>query len=351
MKIAITGGIGTGKSTFIKALELYLPHYTFHSVDQGVHQLYAHHPNVQQDLYNLFGTTDRSSISNIAFANKALLTQLEDLLEPYLSEMIEGWLLEDDVVVEFPLLFEKQYEDYFDVIIAIVADDDVRIKRVQERNGFTVEKIESIMRQQKSKHFFAQPLVADYIIDTTHNPDIDLRAKMIALDIEGRKTGVVAGSFDPITEGHLWLIAKALDVVDHINIVVAQNPAKKGLFDLEQRAALVVESLREKRVPSQFWTVSVLPREKLLINYAQEIGASFVFRGIRNVTDFDYESQINLVQKKVVPSIETIFLMPPQHLTEVSSSLVKSLIGLEGWENVVEQYVSNAVLSGLKQKA
>lgn len=347
MKIAITGGIGSGKTTLVNKLKLLLTEFNFVNIDDLVRELYED-TEIKAKLFEYFGTSDRKAISDIVFQAPEKLRWVEGLFGSFMSLKLNLLLNagKRDIIVEFPLLFEMGMDDQFDKVIAIVADEETRIERVMKRNGFTREKIKAIIASQGDWHDHAHK--CDLIIDTT---DSDLNmAALRAVDVaRGITRGIVAGSFDPITEGHMWLIEKALDLVDAVDVVVAYNPNKKGLFDFEERKALVAEAIRETPLAEGAVNITALPQNKMLVAYARETGSKFVFRGIRNVTDFDYETQLNLVNKKIAPEVETVFLMPPSHLTEVSSSVVKSMLHLEGWESAVRQYVPECVLRALKK--
>ena len=164
-------------------------------------------------------------------------------------------------------------------------------------------------------------------------------------------TGIVAGSFDPITHGHTWLIREACNLLERLYVVVGINPSKKYYFSSEQRRHLVEATLKSSLSEEQFAKVEVVYLENdLLINFATSIGADYIVRGIRNSEDFNYESQLRLVNRKINPSVETLFFIPPVELTEVSSSTVKGLVGFNGWEKIVSQYASPEVVSAFRDK-
>lgn len=165
------------------------------------------------------------------------------------------------------------------------------------------------------------------------------------------KTGVVAGSFDPITNGHTCLIRQSAQLMDKLYVVIGVNPAKKSLFTPEEREVLIEETLRSTLAPEIFAKITICFLSKeLIINFARNHGAQYIFRGIRNTEDFNYESQMQLVNLKICPEIETLFSIPPRELAEVSSSTVKSLLGFSGWESVAGEYVSPCVLQALIAK-
>lgn len=163
------------------------------------------------------------------------------------------------------------------------------------------------------------------------------------------KKAVYAGSFDPPTRGHLWMIERAACMFDHVVVSVGINPEKRSTFTVEDRIKMLVgmtihmENVEIASFQNQF-----------LVNYATSIDATFMIRGIRNVSDFVFEFGMQNVNADLGPSVTTVFLAPPRHLAEVSSSLVKGLVGPTGWERVVSEYVPSVVLRqliGLKHQA
>lgn len=162
------------------------------------------------------------------------------------------------------------------------------------------------------------------------------------------RAAVVSGSFDPFTNGHLYLVNEALNFFDKVYVVIASNPAKKGLLEFDERLALCHEifdtSASDARVD-----VSVLKPGFMLIEHAQALGATAIVRGLRNATDFEYEHSIDLVQRKL-SSIRTMYFITPREYTEVSSSLIRSLYGLQGWDRAIKDYVPPAVLTALLRK-
>ena len=133
------------------------------------------------------------------------------------------------------------------------------------------------------------------------------------------KSGVFAGTFDPVTNGHLDLIHRALGVVDRLVVAVAPRPEKGVLFTLEDRVAMIKEAVgAESRV-------TVEPFQGLLVEHAKARGIPIIIRGVRFVSDFEYEFQMALMNRTLDPTIETIFLMPSEQYTYVNSTLVKEI--------------------------
>ncbi len=137
------------------------------------------------------------------------------------------------------------------------------------------------------------------------------------------RVGVYAGSFDPFTRGHEDLIARSLGFLDRLVVGVAVNVQKQPLFSLEERVALIRGAVDDARV-------TVRSFEGLLVDFARAVGASVFVRGLRAVSDFEYEFQMALMNRNLDPGIETVFLMPAFDLTYVSSSLVREVARFGG---------------------
>lgn len=154
------------------------------------------------------------------------------------------------------------------------------------------------------------------------------------------RTAVYPGSFDPITKGHEDLIHRSLGFVDHIVVAVAVNVAKQPLFSFEERVALIRECVPDKRIEVQSF-------DGLLVKFAEKVGATVIVRGLRAVSDFEYEFQMALMNRNLGPHIETVFLVPAFDLTYLSSSLVREVARFGG---DVSALVHPAVQQALKRK-
>jgi pantetheine-phosphate adenylyltransferase len=149
---------------------------------------------------------------------------------------------------------------------------------------------------------------------------------------------VYAGTFDPPTVGHTWMIEQGADLFERLVVAVGVNPGKKPLFDLPSRLEML------KAATSRFPNVEIASFDnRYLIDYARSVGARFILRGIRSESDYEYERGMRNVNGDLGPDVTTVFLMPPREIAEVSSSLVKSLVGPAGWQDVVRKYLSPAV--------
>lgn len=153
---------------------------------------------------------------------------------------------------------------------------------------------------------------------------------------------VYAGSFDPPTNGHMYMIREGARLFDELVVAVGVNPDKKTTFDLETRLGLLeavtagLENVRVESFENQF-----------LIRYAASIGGRYILRGIRNGQDFSYERTMRHVNGDLEPDISTVFLIPPRHLAETSSSFVNGLVGPKGWRDVVKGFVPAEVYAAI----
>jgi pantetheine-phosphate adenylyltransferase len=154
-----------------------------------------------------------------------------------------------------------------------------------------------------------------------------------------KRRALYAGSFDPPTNGHLWTIEEGAKLFDELIVVVGQNPQKKPHWSVAERVAILNECCAH--IPN----LEVrLFDGRYLVRVAAELGARYLLRGVRNATDFAYEQTIRNVNRDLEGSVETVLLVAPRELAEVSSSTVRGMVGFHDWENVVKNYVPAPVL-------
>lgn len=153
-----------------------------------------------------------------------------------------------------------------------------------------------------------------------------------------------AGSFDPPTNGHLWMIEQGVKLFDKLIVAVGTNPDKEYTFSTKERVEML------KAVTSRFSNAQVDSFEnQYLVKYARSVGANYILRGIRSTSSYEYERGMKHINSDIEPGITAVFLMPPRNLAEISSSLVKGMVGPEGWEKLVSKYVPGTVLEFLKK--
>jgi pantetheine-phosphate adenylyltransferase len=155
------------------------------------------------------------------------------------------------------------------------------------------------------------------------------------------RLAIYPGTFDPITNGHLDLVRRALPLFDHLIVAVGQNPGKRPLFDAAERVALARESL------GGLDRVEIEMFDGLLAEFAKEKGAVAIIRGLRAVSDFEFEFQMALMNRRLAPEIETVYLMPNEKYTYLSSALIKD-VARHGGD--VSRFVPEAVVRILREK-
>jgi len=159
-----------------------------------------------------------------------------------------------------------------------------------------------------------------------------------------KRIAIYPGTFDPITNGHLDITKRASELFDEIIIAVSTNIQKSPLFTLEERKSLIESTVKDLD------NVVVHSFNDLAVRYAHEQGARILIRGIRAVSDFEYEFQMALMNRKLAPDIETVYLMPSEEYTYINSSIVKEVAKFGGKiESFLPVEVAQAVKDKVKQ--
>jgi pantetheine-phosphate adenylyltransferase len=155
------------------------------------------------------------------------------------------------------------------------------------------------------------------------------------------RIAVYPGTFDPITNGHTDLVARAARVFPKVIVAIAESPHKKPLFSLDERIDLSRKQL------AHLGNVEIVGFNNLLADFVQQIGATIILRGLRAVSDFEYEFQLASMNRHLAPKVETLFLTPDEEFSFISSSLVKEIARLDG---DVSEFVAKEVQSAMRQR-
>jgi pantetheine-phosphate adenylyltransferase len=159
--------------------------------------------------------------------------------------------------------------------------------------------------------------------------------------VPNSKVAIYAGSFDPITRGHEDLMYRSLEFVDRLVVAVATNSSKTPLFTIDERVALIRAAVGNEPC------IDVRSFDGLLVDFAREVGASLLIRGLRAVSDFEYEYQMALMNRHLAPKLETVFMVPSLDTTYISASLVREVARYGG---NVKDLVHPTVAEALRAK-
>ena len=157
----------------------------------------------------------------------------------------------------------------------------------------------------------------------------------------GHKVAVYPGTFDPVTNGHLDLIKRCLEIFDRVIVAVAHSPKKNPLFSVEERVEFIKEATHSWK------NIEVNSFDCLLVDFVDRCGGDVIVKGLRAVSDFEYELQLSLMNRRLANKIESIFMMPSEEFSFLSSKVIKEVVNLGG---DVKGMVTPAVMEGLKRK-
>lgn len=152
---------------------------------------------------------------------------------------------------------------------------------------------------------------------------------------------IYPGTFDPVTYGHIDLVKRAINLFDAVAVTVAVNPTKESLFTVDERVAMLDNSLKD------FENVTVDSFDGLIVDHAKQVGASGILRGLRAVSDFEFEFQMALMNRKLANDLATVFLMPHEKYTYLNSTIIRNLASLH---SDVSEFVPPIVAQALIKK-
>lgn len=157
-------------------------------------------------------------------------------------------------------------------------------------------------------------------------------------------TAIYPGSFDPLTNGHLDILKRGVKMFDKVIVTVAVNSKKKGVFTGEERVELIKEAIKNKDWADK---VEVEQFTGLLIDFARKKDVNVLLRGVRQISDFEYEFRMALTNRRLAPEIDTLFLMPDEQLTFISATIVKEIAE---WNGDLSSFVPGHVAEALRKK-
>ncbi len=161
-----------------------------------------------------------------------------------------------------------------------------------------------------------------------------------------KNVGIYAGSFDPPTNGHLWMINEGSMLFDELIVAIGVNPDKRSMFTADERRRMLTEIT--KGMPNV--KIDVFENQ-YLVRYAKSVGADYILRGIRSTQDYGFEHTMQQINWRIDSDIRMVFLMPAKEVENISSSFVKGLVGPKGWTDVISEYVPKHVLNELIKRS
>lgn len=159
-----------------------------------------------------------------------------------------------------------------------------------------------------------------------------------------KNSAIFPGSFDPLTNGHLDILQRAVQMFDKVIVTVAVNNQKKAVFTGDERVQLWEETIKDKEWKDK---VEIEQFTGLLINFARKKNVNVLLRGVRQISDFEYEFRMALTNRRLAPEIDTLFLMPDEHLTFISGSIVREVAA---WGGNLNSFVPDTVADALRKK-
>ena len=349
--IGVTGNIGCGKSALIKFLKDYNNTHVVSTDDlaRSVMSDPANRENITLILGDVFtdGVLDRDKVRSVLYSNAKIKKALEEFVHPLVRQKIDEEVDKTDckfVFVESALIFEAGWESYFDLLLMVTANDDIRRARLMSNRAMTTEQIDEVLgNQNTSDERFEK---ADHVIDNSGSLyDLKVAVSKFVIKFLNPVIAVDAGSYDPITFGHLAVLEIARRKYDIVIVLVGVNSKKKCMFESGERVSMV------KSVTREMGNVLVDTWEGLTVEYSAEHGATFMIRGIRGDSDMVAENELKEANYFLNPEIETDFIQAPADKKHISSTLVREVFAYsKAWKSHVFKLVPYGILHVLETK-
>lgn len=343
ISILITGGIGSGKTTVAKYLSERYGIPVFYSDDEAK-RLYDDpkflskvNEIVGGGIITSDGILDKKALAEIIFSDETKKQQVEAFVHPLVRENFKLWKetkISPIVIMESAIALQNGREG-FDYVVLVDAPESVRLERTMKRDNSSREKILSRMNSQKIDRS-----LVDFIIhnefDFKDSAD-NLIHKLMNLR---ENKAVFAGSFDPLTNGHLAVLKKASTIFNKVYLVISKNPEKIRHYTEDKMRAAIEETFKMEGLSN----CEVFINSGLTVRFCKKVGAKFLVRGLRNENDFTYEENLAKVNRWFDPGIETVYLRADDEI--ISSTFVREVYKVgEDITSLVPQPIKNLMLS------
>lgn len=320
--IGITGKIGAGKTTLIKHLCVN-PNIQVFDCDNAVVALYED-PHIRKQLNNKFKSADRDTLREL-FVKQQNTIHLHDINKIFarpIYDLFIQWVRgrQGVILIDAPMLFENDLDGLCDVTIQLSASAPVRLARIEDRSEKTSELFALIDAHQWSDARREQ--LSDFVLYTNanipFNRTVELANEILAPHLP--KVAIYAGSFDPVTKGHVDIIEKSAAMFDILYVAVGINEQKTHSLTSKTRMELI--ETETNHLPN----INIVCYSDVLLAAARRCGASYIVRGIRNEADVINEMSMSGIHNAADPSIQTILIPADPKYQYVSSSAAKVLL-------------------------
>lgn len=363
--IGLTGNIATGKSTIARYLAS--QGATIYPVQETIKRVFDLQ-EVKQALIKLCTKSiiykdrvDTSLLSDLIRRQPVLLNQVADIIGPYTKTMVETELkalisTNKVVIIEADILFKGDVFEQlpFDHILNLELSKNEQVQRLAARNSspipFAKFAIDTEYKAMADNNFAPETSKRSKTLDTSGTirtlvENINTWLKeigLLELCPKPRKAAVFAGSFDPLTLGHLHILQKSTEVFDEVTLLVLNNKKKDGLLLHETRMDLCKQAIAESPMKDK---VKVCTYDGLLVDYLALNNITHIIRGLRTSEDFIYEQRNRVINQDLSPSVETIYFMTDSKYAHISSSAVRELYHYNIYD--MKAYVPKAIYDHL----
>ena len=315
MIIGITGKSGSGKTHIAKqiAKERNLTHIDIDRIGHEVMDM----PHIQNELVSIFGQEilDRRKRADIVLNNRDAYEQVKEIVWPEMQRLIDKAIVDsdDNCVLDWILLPHSKYAKMCDEINLVKRPENERIASAIERDGIT----------------WAQMMLRD-----KNSIEYDERQFDKVIDNKTIKRAIMAGSFDPFTNGHLYIYQQVLELFDEIAILIAHNPLKQRLTAPEIMRDAIIETIGYG---------GVFVEDGLVADFCEHYDIKYLVRGLRGTSDYLYEEQIAKINEELNPNLKTVYFRASDDC--ISSTMVKELLRCG---RDISKYVPEPIMRALK---